>query len=395
MKNFILTICLLALAGCQTLDSSYFRRRPRCSTQSPVIVRNGGRDNSFEDGSLYVCAVETPPGYDWQRDSAAGSIEGSLLVFKNGQEVLKIPCGHSALVSSDPDTHHLLGGDLYTEYSTSTQTIIKKNGEELYRYQGREYLRGLLLCGGNLWALSSGRGGDGFSLRKNGEVVLRRESGKVIGNDNLQPDALLYLDGGDEPCFAFVSENSYYIARGAQTEELTLPANGRVLDIRIASDEPAFLFQSFSGTSLMAYWGSKSRIHLVEDHIFQAALICGDDNFSFVGLLKNGKDIFWSNNSTKVLESSDELLFYRCGNSLAYVLEKSGMISVYYGGKSFEVDSEMRFMCKDCLCFSSKGSCYLALTPSDITKKPVVFGPGGTKEYDVNGYLSAVEFVED
>lgn len=135
-----------------------------------------------EDTSVFVSAVAVKDGYDWRRDTAAGRFEACIRLLCNGKERLRIPAGDRFCVSPSPDRHHLLGGDLYTEYFGMGGTVIKKNGDQVLGFPGREILLGLAGVDGNLHSLSRKLDGAGFVYRVNGETVMNKPEGRVFGS---------------------------------------------------------------------------------------------------------------------------------------------------------------------------------------------------------------------
>ena len=88
----------------------------------------------------YVTAFDYPEDYDWRTDKEKGSVKCSLVVFADGVPMMKVPVGDRYEVSSDPDMHRMLGGHIYTDYSTDSETVIKRDGKTLIRYPGREMI---------------------------------------------------------------------------------------------------------------------------------------------------------------------------------------------------------------------------------------------------------------
>ena len=122
----------------------------------------------------YMTALDYQKGYDWRSDQARESVRCSLVVYADGVPIMKIPVGDAYQTSSDPDMHRIIGGHLYTDYSTDTETIIKRNGQELFRYRAREVLCGMKVIDNDVYTLGQSRDGDGFSYRKNGVVMVER-----------------------------------------------------------------------------------------------------------------------------------------------------------------------------------------------------------------------------
>ena len=82
----------------------------------------------------YVSAFDYPDGYDWQSDPDRGHVRCSLVVFREGVPVLKVPVGNEYNVSPDPDMHRILDGQLYTDFSEGSETMLKKNGKPVLSY---------------------------------------------------------------------------------------------------------------------------------------------------------------------------------------------------------------------------------------------------------------------
>ena len=112
--------------------------------------------------SLYMTTVEYPKGYDWRQDLHRGSVRCSIVVYKEGKPIMKLAVGDEYHVSSDADMHRLVGCDLYTDYSTDYETIIKRNGQECFRYSARESIYGIKVVGNDVYTLGQSRSGQGF-----------------------------------------------------------------------------------------------------------------------------------------------------------------------------------------------------------------------------------------
>ena len=191
--HLILPLAIL-LGGCISKDYALSPHDFRGSghAEIPHGGQNGENpapsDDSKEfvakDSAVYVCAVEVPDSYDWRRDTACGCVEARLVLFENYNEVLSLDCGPGTMISLDPDTHHIIDGHLYTEYSTKDRTILKRDGQEVLSFNGREYMKGILCCGDSLYTLGQNRSGDGFTFRLNGEPLLVKKEGMVCGGFN-------------------------------------------------------------------------------------------------------------------------------------------------------------------------------------------------------------------
>ena len=236
MKNaLILLFAAAVLPGCVLFENPVTLGRSRPDAMGTGSLRPHGSDPAQAADTLahlYLSAVEYPKDYDWVRDTAHTSVDARILLFRDGECTVSIPAGDSRHVSTDPDTHWILGGHLYTSFSDGSQTYILRDGEESVRFDGAEDIRGMLLQEDLLWTLGQKIRGEGFSLRCDGTPMVENQQGLLIGG--------LYEDAGDI-CFAYslsvkVGNNTvskYYLSASVQEKEVPVPSDATaVFDIR-------------------------------------------------------------------------------------------------------------------------------------------------------------------
>ena len=189
-----------------------------------------GKDDP-ESPVCYVTAFDYRDGYDWVSDVEKGTVKCSLTVFADGVPMMKIPVGDEYEISSDPDMHRMIDRHVYSDFSTARETVVRKDGKELFRFDGREAIVGLLVDSTDVYTLGHPRVGDGFVYRKNGEILLSREKGRSFGR--LQRD-------GKDICFAFsepvksqteVLERCYHVRNGVVTQEALREDVKKVWDV--------------------------------------------------------------------------------------------------------------------------------------------------------------------
>ena len=146
----------------------------------PGSIIGGGTESGVGQKVWYAVGVDYPDRYDWREDEECESVKCSLVVFANGIPMMKVPVGKEYEVNSDPDTHRMIGRDLYTDYSTDDETVIKRNGVQLFRYAGRERIIDMKERNGDIYTLGQARDGSGFSFRCNGEEIVCRKSGYLF-----------------------------------------------------------------------------------------------------------------------------------------------------------------------------------------------------------------------
>lgn len=274
MKKLLSAAATLAatigLAGsCDLLGGGggFSIRRTGSEDMSSRNERDLSDSTEAEASALYVTGVEFAEGYDWHRDSSGGAEVCRILVFKDGKRILSVPAGGSANAASAPDMHRFIGGHLYTDYSSNTETIISRDGEELFRYGGREMMCGFLVRADGVYTLGQNRKGEGLSLRKDGTELFNAAVGRVIG-DMENPcceSGALYEDAGDIVfCYRNSSETAgtagytaYYVVRGGKAEQLMMDKNIEyVYDIRYIGGVRHMVAKT-STSQILAYAGDK------------------------------------------------------------------------------------------------------------------------------------------
>ena len=203
----VLQIVLCVLLACQcSKEYGGYKARPVPRQDYTVYPE----EPQLNDTSIYISFVRMLDDYDWRRDSAMRTDGCEIVLMKDMKEILSIPVNAANCVGLGPDMHHIIDGHLYTDYSTEDETIIKCDGKILLRYPGREFLCGLLYKEGDLYTLGQDRSANGFSLRKNGEVMYKKTSGFVAGSFTNTTygagGALFEIDG--ELCFTYKQQIS-------------------------------------------------------------------------------------------------------------------------------------------------------------------------------------------
>ena len=243
MRTSILIALLPFLAGgCILLDNDLNSGPPRAGT----FFRGHGDDGEQEGGgeivrqadtSIYFCAVRFDDDYVWQRDTAYGSVPYELLLFKDFEQILSIKSSEASCISPDHDTHHIIDGHLYTEYSNLTRTTIGRDGAVILDFSGREFLKGLMPHDGDIYTLTEKRDGNGFNFRKNGELLFTKSGGSVFGgmdDPSYGPTGALYFDRGDLTFCYWTGKGAlrkyFRVRNGTEEEEITKFSGKEVTD---------------------------------------------------------------------------------------------------------------------------------------------------------------------
>ena len=133
MRNTIGIIGLTLLAAA-CIREPLFPGTPRSSHEP-----GGGRrkdttatDTPLSGEHVYLTAVRFPDGYAWDLDTCAVDGEVWIDLYRDGERIRSLPAG----VSVHPDMHRYTGGHLYSDWSTDTETVVSRDGAELFRFEG-------------------------------------------------------------------------------------------------------------------------------------------------------------------------------------------------------------------------------------------------------------------
>lgn len=223
MKNSfaLLLILFSATVCCSQKDYTVFSRANRVGGPGwDGRIMAGAAEEQENDTVIFLCGVSYPRGCEWRTDSCRSGFTPELVLFRNGEKVLSLETGTDREISDDPDMHHLIGGHLYTEYSSATETVVRRDGTELFRYPGREFLRGLLVEDDDVFTLGQSRDDEGFTLRCNGAPLISRKTGYVsegFGLLNYNGNGALFRDNG-RLCFCYnFNSNTFLMADGVDS----------------------------------------------------------------------------------------------------------------------------------------------------------------------------------
>lgn len=368
------------LTGCLLEDPLPSRGKPRqdCDRQ-PSEENAGSGGNAEADTAVYISAVRFPQSYDWRVDSARGAAEYEVLLLRDSVEILTIPSS-SGVVSPDPDTHHIIGGHLYTEAIKDGSTVICRDGQTLFSFEGCEILKGLLPCEEGIYTLSATRDGESLVLRRDGVPLLERKAAIAFG-DLLDPSygstGALYDDAG-ELCFCYSKGRSQgkscYVVRG--TVENTACDGDGVSDLKVYGSKV------FAAMSRMGpYSIEDGRIWTGKDGPWISGYFSKSGYDGFSGLLSQDfEDIRLSPQRSQV---------YHCEVCDVAVTASS------HAGMQIRLRDGKMDLGQDCflmtpVCAAACGRFFAALTTRSSDVQRII---AGERSFTLNlhGYLSGIE----
>lgn len=376
----------------------------------------------LHDTSVFVTCVEFPSDYCWQRDTAGYDAPFSVSVLKNGEKVISVAGGASSMISADADMHRFVNGHLYSDYSTPSETIVSKDGEELFRYPGRERMCGFLVRDGDIYTLGQNRSGKGLSFRKNGEPIFSSAAGRVIGemsNSCCESGALYEVEGDIVFSYKIIAESvdkenpACYLVRNGNSNQI--PLDNRVVgiyDARLIGDK--FYVAADMGTRDMS-------LVLIEDDDIKSYSLAG------FGFQLSSCRILWSGNNVSLKtdfsydkwRSSSSVMWHWDGRKIMlneyerawdFYLDESSYAYVFTRGENIVAMSVHKKDDGKCLAFTPGGrytmissSCamlsggvfYAGLSPCDSSLFPLVVREDKATTLKINGYITSLNVSID
>lgn len=389
--RIILAAALLAaFCSCHILDNNFFPASSRSDTQRSA-GENTERDSTAipptifpepqADTDIFCTAVRFPKRFNWKLDSTYKRAACEIIMYKNGEEFTKIRAGQGSEISYDADMHHMIGNNLYTEYSSTQETVIHVNGDEAVRFEGQELLRGLLPQDGDLYTLSVGKNGYGFSFRKNGETILQKYHKVTIfgslEDPNCPETGALYEDDRNRVVFCYGELNTnwtYHIVREGEDEVFNY-SGPKLLDMKVIDDSVRYAPAEAFG----AYWEEA----YVPYHNPNLVVGCIDGNAAVYDGTR--KEI-------QSLCGRDAIVYCNDGISAALYHPSRGKCSVYYS------NGQCRFFQEECNLYTRRcatlvgDGLILAVNPCDYTQRPyIVIGDERRELPDLeNGFISGI-----
>lgn len=349
----------------------------------------------------FVSAFDYPDGYDWRSDPDRGHVKCSLVVFREGLPVLKVPVGNEYSVSPDPDMHRIIDGHLYTDFSDGTETLLKKNGKPVLSYPGAEMICDMKVKGSDIYTLGHSRTGQGFALRLNGSVLLSREAGYTF-------ERILIEDTEVSVAFAepIVSSSGtverYYVMRGGKVTQIALRDDiKQVWDVAVYGEEIYYL-ASLTGVQAPVLVSSQGMTTLQMPSsmtVVSCRMNILEGGICVEGVLADGnqvQSVLWGTDFQYSLFPKGMTFSALCfgEDGLHCTMNPaSGMGAglIFRGGESLEIPAGYACMSRSAMDFAS-GMLTVGLS-SLKGEAPALWVDGRLKNLDINGYISCVTSV--
>lgn len=344
-------------------------------------------------GELYAAALEFPEDYDWRRDPSGGEVTPYLVFYQDTTVIFRKPTGNGSLLLPDGDMHRISGTHLFSDCSTGTQTVIFKDGEELFRWDGREMLWDLEEMDGKLYTLSTSRDGDGWSYRCNGEIVLEQDYGRFLSG--------FYKDSG-HLCFDYakaiskdvagIPDRNYHVSDGIDSL-IVIPADVKKVLTSRMKDGVFNYIAVITGYDRLV-WHAGRNVFVLEEEKTGKSPYCRllDAGGEMVAMAKlDGRDCLWDTDGKKFFTTIGSRIYSICEKSahLCFAISsRSGLsdVEIYYDGISERLPAEYVMLSPSCLSCDDYG---FAVGANDMenSRKPVILRDKKRTDYDFNGYF--------
>ncbi|MCQ2153802.1 MAG: hypothetical protein MJY44_04445 [Bacteroidales bacterium] len=383
MKNFVkLGLYALLLSACVSLEPA-----------ADVPERDDSELLNPDDTVLYFTVMEYPDDYDWHLDSAASYVRPTLVLYRDFRPLLSVDVSAENEVSADFDRHHIINGHLYTEYSAGGRTVIKKDGNLLFAYDGEEKLRTILLQGKDLVTLGATRGREGLSLRRNGKVIYSSETGV--------PTSDLYTDSGDL-CFSyrttvsgqptdwlFCRDTSVIVGTGSSETICDIRKVDGIVN-RIVCRSGKYYMDS-GNLEVQLFPKYKISECYFCNAAGRLAVVCRARTKSI--LFPTDKFLIWEGGRT-LLDKIMEQEYVYDGPSGFVVVDfyNNNHISYTVNGVEKLLDADCHFFGRDCASLVGD-KIYIAVTPRDSNISPYVFCAGSRQNVATRGAITRLEVV--
>lgn len=386
---FIASAIVPAICSCQT-DDNFFPASSRLDTQRES--GNAGRDSvsappvhsgsTQVDTEIICTAVRFPRGFDWRKDTTCGTSDCEILLYENGVIKEIIDVGKEKDICSDADMNHLIGMNVFSESSSFNETVVKKDGFEIARYEEREILKGLVFQEGDVFTLGMGQDGHGFSYRKNGEVILKKDYNvSVFGcmDDTSYPETggLYEAENGSIIfCYKEMKNNyEYHVVKDGVDRKVNLNHGSKVLDMKVIEDS--------------IYFAEREAFEVE----WEEARVPYDAPYLVTGCVDGSSVVYDRRTGEMSMLCGRNSIIYTNGEvSAALYHPTRGKFSVYYS------NGECQFSQVPSYYFTGRSACMvgdelmIAVNPIDETKAPYL--SIGNIKYELggldNGFISGI-----
>lgn len=398
LTGFFLLAVLLTACQPTLFDSFPSSLRTRRSEATRLVA---GEDSTAAPPGMpdiYVTALSFPEWADWRAGDERGA---QVLLLKNGKRIANVPSGGGF------ERHRFREGHLWTDRTDGQQTILYRDGEEVFRFPGEELFLGFCVQDGRVHTLGQRPGGEGFSYRLDGKELYTSPTGTLLGSPSDR----------EWPGGAF-SENLHYVyglpfKNGSQelweyrvmqgvTPVKTVPAGGAeaVFDLRFWKGH---LYRSERRTG-----GSYC---LVKDESYQTLPL--ETPVHLCKLVPDGEDLlvkgytersstpyfqYWLRNASGIRYGVNTNVriydFYVCDDEIVYItLDDKSRVSGICRNNQWQPLTSHAYTLATPLCCDYKGGVFAAALSSADGQEHLLWINNKSERLLFNGYFTSLQIL--
>lgn len=351
---------------------------------------------------FFVAGLEFAEDYDWRLDPDYGFSECFMfLAEQDGKRLTDFRVGYESQVSSDADMTRCVGGHVYTDFSTDSETIIKCDGTELFRYPGREMIYGLIEQEDGIYTLGVPREGSGWTYRHNGILLNSSDKGEVT-----RPP---YEDDGTIAFSYEIAEYGHYGSRSCFIVEdgvafqISPPSGCTLTDyMKCGGDDVLLLRKSGVSAPMLVRDGVQTVLRLGTGMISgNASFMESDGESAFIGgkvQYSDGstRNVVWQETDLHTVFPADfvlERLYPDSGEFLAvgHRIARPSDTAIFLDGNVTAMDAGYVFSSRSCAAFS-KGHYCICMNPELPGSAPFFIVDGERTTVEINGWLAGTDY---
>lgn len=363
----------------------------------------GSQSGKFYDTPLWSVAVKYPDGYDWMKDPLGGNVNTQILVFRDTSVMLRLDASPQGPICPESDHHSIVGGRLYSHFASEDgTTVMLVDGHEVFRFDGMESIDNIIVKGSDIYTMGVPLQTDGWSFRKNGELVFGQDSGQLVSP--------LYEDEG-ELCFSWASPIlsstgqkawRYYSYFGGKRSQLATSSDittvycirrhyGKVNYLAASSviggvvwenGEESFCISGTSGNLVEATFlliGGSLHARMIE-RAWSEGISLWTESYWNKNVRVAQTDLL--RQTCSITKDSPQLFF---ATSVWTGLTE---IKLWKDGTEYSLPPKYFMVCPNSLCCNEKYH-YVGLNDGgDAKKRPLLIHRGDTTKFNFNGYFT-------
>lgn len=374
----------------RTLPSSGGGAAPKDTAQNP----SPQEPPAPPEPSVYVTAFHYIDTENWETDSLGAA---ELLFFKDQELLLRLPVE----TPPDPERHRIWDGRLWTDATDGFLTRVFRDGEEMFRYDGQEQLRGFLIKDGEVHTLGQHPGRDGLCYRIDGREVFSFPKGTLLGSpsDPEWESGALTLDEG-WVYFTYKADGNYWVMQDSKYHRVVSERNADAFyDFRVKDGDVLQAYRK--GTVYYLKTGNQEKaLNVSGSMVVSCKLVPVGNKMVLRGVsrVSDEKFLYWYFDSDSAgIRNPVSGKSARCG----MVLQEDGWLfadtqpdgtvcDLLLSGEKLDMPEGTYYLATP-QCLFYKDGHYAAAFSGRNGSKPTVVYDGKALAYSFNGYFTSVK----